>query len=76
MMFCVKEVGRKGHILVHLCWGRSWTSTLSIVDLFWADISMTKTRIWLSVHLFHRSREYCKNAPVIFKIVHQGEEGI
>ena len=68
MTFCFKEVGRKGHILVHLCWSRSWTSTLSIMELFWADIGTTKTRIWLPVRLFHGSYEYCKNALVIFKI--------
>lgn len=44
-MICVKDVGRKDNILVHLCWSRSWASTLTMVELFWADITMTYTRI-------------------------------
>lgn len=74
-MICVKEVGRKDNILVHLCWSRCWASTLSVVELFWADISVTNTRIWLAVYLFHGSHEYFKNEPVIFKIT-QGEKEI
>lgn len=74
-MICVKEVGRKDKTLVHLCWSRSWASTLSMVELFWADISMTNTRIWLVVYLFHGSHEYHKNEPVVFRIT-QGEKGI
>lgn len=42
MIFCIKEVGRKGHVLVHLCWSRFGFSMPVRVALFWADISVTR----------------------------------
>lgn len=62
MIFCIKEVGRKGHGLVHLCWSRFGFSMPVRVASFWADISVTKTRICLAVHLFHGSHDNVKMA--------------
>lgn len=76
VIFFIEEVETKSYVLVHLCWSRSGSSTLSRVALFCGDISVTKTRIWLAICLFHRNQKCFKNAHVIFKIAHQGEEGI